>query len=367
MTDDRLYLVERCADDPDAPVIVLVHGVFDSSVSFERVVDDLVPAYSVITYDRRGWARSRDATPAAALDDHARDLLSAIGERPATVVGHSYGGAVALLAAVRRPDLVAALGLFEPSMQWVPWWPTHGDDRRTGARRAGPLPGRPRGPSSSDAQGTRPRPGTARARAHARPRRTARRSTRWRCRVSWGEVVSPRQWRVEATDRLTRRARLRPGGDRERRAHRTPHPAEEVRRLRPAGRGARRGGAADARRRAPIRGSRRPRDPARARSAGFLRELRRRGRRAHPRVHGADLRPPRVGPVARRRAAAVVGRPCARRVGGDRRTARHGGRAQLRRRRRAGGRAPPSGPRRRRSRCSSRRSPGRTGGPTTTR
>ncbi len=58
------------------------------------------------------------------LDDHAGDLLSAIGERRATVVGHSYGGAVALLAAVRRPDLVAALGLFEPSMQWAPWWPT---------------------------------------------------------------------------------------------------------------------------------------------------------------------------------------------------------------------------------------------------
>ena len=28
-----------------------------------------------------------------------------------------------MLAAVRRPDRVAALGLFEPSMQWQPWWP----------------------------------------------------------------------------------------------------------------------------------------------------------------------------------------------------------------------------------------------------
>ena len=134
MTDDRLDIVEHRADRSDAPLIVLVHGVFDSRVSFERVVDELVPDHSVVTYDRRGWAQSRDATPAASLDDHASDLLSAIGERPATVVGHSYGGAVALLAAVRRPDLVAALGLFEPSMQWTPWWPEHGDDRRAGAR-----------------------------------------------------------------------------------------------------------------------------------------------------------------------------------------------------------------------------------------
>ena len=124
MTDDRLEFVEHRADDPSAPLVVLVHGVFDSSLSFEGAVAELVPEYSVITYDRRGWAGSRDATPAVSLEDHACDLLAAIGERRATVVGHSYGGAVALLAALRRPDLVAALGLFEPSMQWAPWWPS---------------------------------------------------------------------------------------------------------------------------------------------------------------------------------------------------------------------------------------------------
>ena len=83
-----------------------------------------MPEHTVLTYDRRGWGRSADAAPATSLDDHADDLLSVIGDRRATVVGHSYGGTVSLLATVRAPERVAALGLFEPSMQWQPWWPS---------------------------------------------------------------------------------------------------------------------------------------------------------------------------------------------------------------------------------------------------
>jgi len=123
MSNAALHVDEHRADDPDAPVVVLVHGVLDSSRSFEAVVEALAPDFTVVTYDRRGWARSAGAAPATSLADHAEDLVSVMRERRGVVVGHSYGGAVAMLAAVRRPDLVASLGLFEPSMQWLDWWP----------------------------------------------------------------------------------------------------------------------------------------------------------------------------------------------------------------------------------------------------
>jgi pimeloyl-ACP methyl ester carboxylesterase len=123
MVDAGLY-VEEHAGNADAPVVVLVHGVFDSCESFAGVIEHLVPDHTVVTYDRRGWARSLDVAPATTLADHADDLLSVLGDRRATVVGHSYGGTVSLLAAVRAPERVTALGLFEPSMQWQPWWPT---------------------------------------------------------------------------------------------------------------------------------------------------------------------------------------------------------------------------------------------------
>jgi pimeloyl-ACP methyl ester carboxylesterase len=124
MIDPALHVAEHRSDAPDAPVVVLVHGVFDSCASFEGVIEHLQPDHTVLTYDRRGWGRSLDAPPATSLDDHARDLLAVLGERRATVVGHSYGGTVSLLAAVHAPERVAALGLFEPSMQWKPWWPS---------------------------------------------------------------------------------------------------------------------------------------------------------------------------------------------------------------------------------------------------
>jgi pimeloyl-ACP methyl ester carboxylesterase len=121
---EDLHVDEHRSDRADAPVVVLVHGVFDSCDSFAGVVDHLVPDHTVVTYDRRGWARSAHATPATSLDDHARDLLSIVGERHVTVVGHSYGGTVSMLAAVRAPERIAALGMFEPSMQWQSWWPS---------------------------------------------------------------------------------------------------------------------------------------------------------------------------------------------------------------------------------------------------
>jgi pimeloyl-ACP methyl ester carboxylesterase len=123
MNAAELHLEEH-AGAPGASVVVLVHGVFDSCASFEGVIEHLLPDYTVLTYDRRGWGRSADATPASSLDDHADDLLAVLGDRRATVVGHSYGGTVSYLAAVRAPMRVQALGLFEPSMQWQPWWPS---------------------------------------------------------------------------------------------------------------------------------------------------------------------------------------------------------------------------------------------------
>jgi pimeloyl-ACP methyl ester carboxylesterase len=46
-----------------------------------------------------------------------------VGERRATVVGHSYGGAIALMAATRRPERFASVAVFEPTVAWTDWWP----------------------------------------------------------------------------------------------------------------------------------------------------------------------------------------------------------------------------------------------------
>ena len=106
------------------PVVVLVHGSLDRSSSFTRVVRRLPDLHTVI-YDRRGYHGSRDAVPLrTTLDGHIDDLLAVIGGRPAVVVGHSYGGTVALGAALRHdpPATIVSMAAYEPPLPWLPIW-----------------------------------------------------------------------------------------------------------------------------------------------------------------------------------------------------------------------------------------------------
>lgn len=82
----------------------------------------------VVRYDRRGYGRSRAAGVSREVAGHVADLLSVVAGRrvagqPVVVVGHSYGGVVALTAAAQDPELVSAVGTFEAPMPWLPWWP----------------------------------------------------------------------------------------------------------------------------------------------------------------------------------------------------------------------------------------------------
>ncbi|MDT3446074.1 MULTISPECIES: alpha/beta fold hydrolase [unclassified Pseudofrankia] len=103
--------------------MVLVHGARDQASSFDRVAEAL-GGIDVISYDRRGWGESPAWDGAhAGIAGHTDDLLAIVGDRPATVVGHSWGGHVAVAAAIRRPDLIMSVGLWETAIQWAPWWP----------------------------------------------------------------------------------------------------------------------------------------------------------------------------------------------------------------------------------------------------
>ena len=103
--------------------MVLIHGSMDRGPSFSRVTTRLHDL-RVITYDRRGYHRSRHAVPlATSLDEHVDDLFSVLDGRHAVAAGHSYGGVVALAAASRRPEQVRAVVAYEAPAPWMPWWP----------------------------------------------------------------------------------------------------------------------------------------------------------------------------------------------------------------------------------------------------
>lgn len=123
---DELALTEHVPEwsGADRPVVVLVHGSLDRSASFARVLRRLDDLHTIV-YDRRGYHRSRRSLPInTSLDGHIDDLLAVIDGRPAVVVGHSYGGDIALGAALRDGGAspVLSVAAYEPPMPWLgPW------------------------------------------------------------------------------------------------------------------------------------------------------------------------------------------------------------------------------------------------------
>ena len=78
---------------------------------------DLAHRYQLILYHRRGYGGSSCAAGPIGIAQQAADcqaLLRSLGVERAHVVGHSYGGNVALQLALDAPDVAHSLALLEP-------------------------------------------------------------------------------------------------------------------------------------------------------------------------------------------------------------------------------------------------------------
>ncbi|HEY1279861.1 MAG TPA: alpha/beta hydrolase [Acidimicrobiales bacterium] len=88
--------------------ILLVHPAGATASTWGTVTAELARIGRVISYDRRGYARSGGA-PVHSMSTHTADaaaMLDRLQVPPAVVVGTSAGAAIAVDLAVRRPDLV---------------------------------------------------------------------------------------------------------------------------------------------------------------------------------------------------------------------------------------------------------------------
>jgi pimeloyl-ACP methyl ester carboxylesterase len=110
----RLHVQEIGAGSP----VVMAHGLFVGNMAswYFTAAPGLARHHRVRLYDLRGHGRSERAPTGYDLATMAADLAGLaedLGPAPIDVVGHSYGGLVALRFAIDRPERVRRLAIVE--------------------------------------------------------------------------------------------------------------------------------------------------------------------------------------------------------------------------------------------------------------
>jgi pimeloyl-ACP methyl ester carboxylesterase len=94
--------------------ILLIHGLAGSSRTWDDVIPTLTEHYDVIAPDLLGHGESAKPVGDYSLGAFAsglRDFLAVLGVPSVTIVGHSFGGGVAMQLAYQHPRLVDRLVL----------------------------------------------------------------------------------------------------------------------------------------------------------------------------------------------------------------------------------------------------------------
>ncbi|MFT4178746.1 MAG: alpha/beta hydrolase [Thermomonas sp.] len=110
--------VQRDADAPDAPVIVMVHGFTGSKENWYPLAKALGGRYRLLIPDLPGWGESeRKPGVAYGFPEQAANIAAFIHavspNKPVILLGHSMGGGIAAVAAARYPQQIARVGLLD--------------------------------------------------------------------------------------------------------------------------------------------------------------------------------------------------------------------------------------------------------------
>lgn len=121
----RLPVLNVADDRGEGPVVVLIHGIASSSVTFQNVLPLIEGGHRCISIDLLGFGSSPIVEDCDyTLEDHSQAIQRTIASlrlrEPFTLVGHSMGGLIAPRFAARNPRLVDKLVLVSPPIYLSP-------------------------------------------------------------------------------------------------------------------------------------------------------------------------------------------------------------------------------------------------------
>jgi lipase len=98
----------------DAPRVVCLHGVTSHGRHFARLAEAL-PGFHVVALDLLGHGFS-SYEPPWTIEDHLDAIVETVGVEPGILVGHSFGGRLALELSARYPRVATRLVLLDPAI-----------------------------------------------------------------------------------------------------------------------------------------------------------------------------------------------------------------------------------------------------------
>jgi pimeloyl-ACP methyl ester carboxylesterase len=115
------------------PLVLCVHGMTSSRRSWERLARHLDGRFRVVAYDQRGHGDSAGSAGPMALERGILDVSEValdVGEPIHVLLGHSWGGAIAIEAGLRLP--VARIAAIDPMIRQVDasWYAEYLDELR---------------------------------------------------------------------------------------------------------------------------------------------------------------------------------------------------------------------------------------------